>query len=258
MKWLLCLLIFICPLTVTAHQKVRLTNGEWPPYLSEHLPHHGCASHIVKEAFSAVGIEIEYGFFPWQRSYEYAKNGKDPSGQIWHGSLVWVPTENRTRHFLYTDAVVTDHEVLFHLKNRSLEWNEISDLQGKTIGGTQHTVYPNLEEADRRGILHLEKSGTYETLFKRLLLQRIDAVPHVKNVAQYLLRTSLTQYERSQITFSPTVLQKREYHVILTKRLEKNKELIQLFNKGLKIIKENGKYYEYFHNLSVGKYDSSD
>ena len=37
-----------------ASEEIRLTSGEWAPYLSEHLPHFGFASHVVKEACVAL------------------------------------------------------------------------------------------------------------------------------------------------------------------------------------------------------------
>ncbi|MDG3085119.1 hypothetical protein P7F88_02995 [Vibrio hannami] len=70
---------------------VNVTTGEWAPYTSQNLPHGGLANHIVSEAFSAVGIKTNFGFFPWRRSYLYVKNGQDdkkkngmhlPSGYI--------------------------------------------------------------------------------------------------------------------------------------------------------------------------------
>ncbi len=63
------MLIVGCGVTAAQTSKViRLTNGEWQPYLSEDTPHHGFASHIVTEAFALVGVEVEYGFFPWSRA----------------------------------------------------------------------------------------------------------------------------------------------------------------------------------------------
>ncbi len=56
-------------------ETIRLTNGEWQPNLSKDTPHYGFASHIVTEAFALVGVEVEYGFFPWKRSYKIAKEG---------------------------------------------------------------------------------------------------------------------------------------------------------------------------------------
>ena len=44
---------------------IRLTNGEWQPYLSQDVAHHGFASHVVTEAFAQVGVDVEFGFFPW-------------------------------------------------------------------------------------------------------------------------------------------------------------------------------------------------
>ncbi|MBF0286992.1 MAG: transporter substrate-binding domain-containing protein [SAR324 cluster bacterium] len=238
-----------------ALEKIRITNGEWPPYLSEKLPHYGYASHLVQEAFAAVDIEVEYGFFPWKRSFKYAKDGKH-NNEVWHGSVVWVHTKERAQDFLYTDVVITDIEVLFHLKSVPLNWNTVDDLKGKYIGGTLHTVYPIFEQAEKQGILHIERAGNYNILFQRLLKRRIDAVPQVRNVGNFFLRTSLSSLERSQITFSPTVIQERKYHLMLTRKIERNKQLIKLFNEGLKKIKENSKYDVLFESLNQGVYDT--
>ncbi len=50
-----------------AAETIRLANGEWHSFLSKGAPHHGFASHIVTDAFALVGVEVEYGFFPWSR-----------------------------------------------------------------------------------------------------------------------------------------------------------------------------------------------
>ncbi|MBF0233705.1 MAG: hypothetical protein HQK65_11810 [Desulfamplus sp.] len=65
-----------------AKEIIRLTNGEWPPYLHKELKYYGVASRIVTEAFALEGITVEYDFFPWGRAYEYAKSGE------WNGSLI--------------------------------------------------------------------------------------------------------------------------------------------------------------------------
>ena len=118
----------------TAIQRVRITNGEWAPYLSEYLPDHGFASHVVREAFARAGIEVVYGFFPWKRSFQLAAKG------IWDGSVVWVPTRARKTDFFFSKTVVRDNEYLFHLNHLDLNWHKIEDLEGLTIGGTLHTV----------------------------------------------------------------------------------------------------------------------
>lgn len=239
----------------SAGEIVKIANGEWPPYLSVNLPHHGFASHVVEEAFAAVGLNVRYGFYPWKRSYQYAKDGKDNRGKIWHGTVVWVYTEERAKHFLYSDPVIIDTELLFHLKSRPLEWKVVDDLKGMTIGGTLHTVYPVFEEAEQRGILKIDRGGNYDVLFQKLRWQDIDAVPQVKQVGRYFLNTALSDEERSRITFSPTVVQERKYSLILSRQVPQNRRLLQLFNEGLHLIRSNGRYAELHKELEQGKYD---
>ncbi|MCX4029126.1 transporter substrate-binding domain-containing protein [Endozoicomonas sp. SM1973] len=240
----------------TAITTINLTNGEWPPYLGQLLPHHGFASHIVSKAFSSVGIKVHYSFFPWPRAYHYALAGTGIN-QTWHGTLVWVYTSDRANHFIYSDPVVKDEEVLFHLKNTPLQgWQHVDDLKGQVIGGTRHTAYPFFENAEQKGILRLERAGNYFDLFNRLLGKRIDAIPQVKQVGQYYLRTQYTPQQNALITSAPKVIQTREYSLMINKKLPGNKQLIKQFNKGLKIIKQNGTYSRLYEQLTSGFYDT--
>ncbi|MBU2711113.1 hypothetical protein [Zooshikella harenae] len=99
---------------VTA-EKIKITIGEYSPYLAEELKFNGVAAHIVQEAFALVGINVEYGFFPWARSYEYAKFGR------WDGTIIWVYTEERARDFYYSDPIIEGPAVFFHLTSTSFE-----------------------------------------------------------------------------------------------------------------------------------------
>jgi polar amino acid transport system substrate-binding protein len=249
---LLFSLILSC--SACARETIRLTNGEWPPYLSEHLPHYGYASHLITEAFASVGVDVEYGFFPWRRSLQYAKDGGG-SGAVWHGSVVWVYNSERAESFIFTDVVMTDAQVLFYLKSNPLPWTIIDDLRGKRIGGTLHTYYPQLEAAEKNGTIYLERAGDYQTLFRRLLAGRIDAVPHTWNVGRYFMKNNLTNTQFERITYSPTVMQSKELHVLLSKRYPQNSRFEALFNQGLENIKANGTYQRIQEALQSGVYD---
>lgn len=58
----ICIVIFSLS-SLANSETVRLANGEYPPYCSEHLPHYGIWSHIVTEAFALKGLTVEYEFF---------------------------------------------------------------------------------------------------------------------------------------------------------------------------------------------------
>lgn len=232
-----------------ATDRIELANGEWAPYLSENLPHCGAASHIVTEAFSAVGVNTHYAFYPWKRSYKLAREG------VVNGTLVWVYTEDRAKDFFYTDVVITDYEYLFHLKEKPLVWKSVEDLGGMTIGATLHTVYPTLETAAAKNMLTIERAGNYDNLYHRLLKHRIDAIPQVSQVGNYYIRTTLSPGEQNRITYSPTVVQERSYHLILSRKNENSKRFVDRFNEGLSIIKSNGTYASIIDNLVNGAYD---
>lgn len=233
----------------SAGEVIRLTNGEWPPYLSEKLPHHGAASHLVTEAYKAVGVTVQYGFFPWKRSYQMARRGS------WQGTLVWVHTAQRAEDFYYSAVVIRDPEYLFHLKAKPLVWQTPADLAGLTIGATLHTAYPSLEAAAADGILRLERAGNYDTLYQRLLKHRIDAIPQVSQVGRYYQQMTLTPTQRARITASPTVVQERQYHLILSRQAAGSQAFIERFDEGLRAIRANGTYARIMDGLQKGSYD---
>jgi len=88
-KWLVVMLvIFNNSNSSFAGETIRLSNGEFLPYLSEDLKYYGVLSRIVSEAFALEDIEVKYWFFPWGRAIAVAENG------AWDGSLGWVGLEN--------------------------------------------------------------------------------------------------------------------------------------------------------------------
>lgn len=249
------LMIIFLYISVTgqAAEIVRLSNGEWPPYLSEKLPNQGAASHIVRLAFKEVGLETEYIFKPWKRSYLYAERGFAENG-VCHGSVVWVYTPQRSKSFYYTNVVIEETEVLFYRKNNPVVWESVDDLAGKKIGGTMHTAYPLFEEAEKRGIFTLQRAGNYDTLFERLLAGRIDAIPQVYHVGQHFLRNNLTESQREEIAFHPRIVDNRKYHLIISKKSDPDARLVNLFNRGLERIKNNGLYDQVLSDITKGLY----
>ena len=238
----------------SAQRTVKLANGEYPPINSRHLPYYGAGSHIVSAAFEAVGIKVEYGFFPWKRAYSYAQHGIGLNNEKWNGTLLWIYTEERARYFLYSNPVFEDTEVLYHLKSTPLKWNRVEDLKGLTIGGTPYTSYRSLEAAESEGIIKLSISGNDRSLFRKLLFNHVDAVPQTKYVGRYYLFTSLSDQERDQITFSPNPLEYKVYYLLLSKKIPENKFLLKEFNRGLNIIKNNGIYSSIIKALETEKY----
>jgi len=219
---------------------IRLTNGEWPPYLSQDLEHYGVVSRIVTEAFALEGVRVEYSFFPWKRAYELAKEGE------WDGSVVWLRMPEREKYFYYSEPAVYCNYVFWHLKSCEFDWDNIEELEGVTIGGTwgyfYEEAFSNLEKA---GKVRVEWVSLDELNFEKLLKGRIDIYPQDIYVGHSMLQQNFTPQQIQLLTYHPRSIRVDPMCLILSRKVEKNERLLILFNSGLERLRQSGKLDEY-------------
>lgn len=236
---------------VLAEETVRITNGEWPPYLSKDLKGYGIASRIVTEAFALEGIKVEYGFFPWKRAFYLAEKGE------WDGAAVWLRSPERERDFYLSDPIVKSSYVFFHLKSFGFNWKNIDDLRGLKIGATIGYDYgEKFEKAEKDGIINVVRVPSDEQNLMKLLHGRIDIFPLDMEVGYTMLYKMYKPETISMITNHSLPLRADPLHLLLTKKNGKNAKLMELFNKGLKKLGEKGeidKFFEEARTESVKK-----
>ena len=250
---LLCLVIAMTQ-AASAGETIRITNGEWTPYLSEHLPHYGVSSHIVTEAFALVDVEVEYGFFPWKRSFKLAK-----SGEKWDGSAVWYYSEERARHFHYSDAVNQVEMAFFHLKDASFDWETMEDLKDTKIGATLEYFYgTEFKDAVDAKIIRPEWVATDELNLRKLFKGRIDVFPGAVLVTYRQIRNTLGEEDAARFEHHPKLIRSSPLHLILAKANPDNERFTELFNRGLRLLKESGRYDEIVADGIAGKYTGAD
>lgn len=226
---------------------VRITNGEWPPFTSEHLPDNGPLSRIVAEAFALEGVKVEYGYFPWKRAYDYARTGK------WDGSIGWAPTPRHVQDFQMSTPVIMVDKALFHLKNVPFDWQTIGDLRGWKVGATAGYSYgEDWDNAVKEGRLPVEEVTVDEQNIRKLLLRRVDVIAMEVDVANYLVRTRLTPEEAAMIVQHPKLLMQTPICLALSRNTARAAELTARFNRGLQRLKESGAYDRYLGDLHVG------
>ena len=232
-----------------AEETIRISTGEYPPYLSEHLPYNGVGLRIIKEAFALEGIKVEYGFFPWKRSYKLAKTGE------WDASATWGHNAERDKYFYFSDPLYPAVSVFFHLKSYKFDWNTLDDLKELSIGATTTYVYtPKFLEAIEKQTLNIELISSDELNFRKLLKGRTDIFPLNIDVAFSLLASKFSQDERESITYHPRELYNIQAHLIFSKKNERNIRMLSLFNKGLKKLRRSGSFSEYFKGIQRGEY----
>lgn len=237
----LALLLLIVVLgSAHAADTVRLTNGEWPPYLGEDLPHHGVASRIVAEAFALQNVEVQWEFHPWARSLKMAEQGTRD------GSAVWLSNHEREQRFHISDPVVESGYYLFHRKNRHFDWSSVEDLRGLRIAATRGYDYGDaFQQAEAAGEIDVVRLTGDEQGLRQLLAGRIDLFPVDKVVGFDLLYQHFSAAERRLLSFHPVPLRSDSLHLLLSREVPGNAELMQRFNQGLARLRDSGKISQY-------------
>lgn len=239
MRYLLAMLTLLFG-SLQAAEPVRLTNGEWPPYLGETLPHHGVASRIVAEAFALQGIEVRWEFHPWARSLKMAEQGQR------HGSAVWFHSPEREQRFHISEPVLESGYYLFHRTDLVFDWSEIEDLRGLRIAVTRGFDHGEaFQRAEAAGELQVTQLTSDELGLRQLLAGRFDLFPVDKVVGFDLLHQKFSAAERQRLTFHPKPLRSASMHLLLSREVAGNAELMQRFNQGLKQLRDSGKVSQY-------------
>ena len=239
------------PQRIVAEETVSLTNGEWPPYYGEHLPHYGSDSQIVTEAFALSGVTVKYQFFPWARALNMARDDSE-----FDGGVGWGSSAEYQKDFYISEPSSTYQMVFFHRKDFPFHWTTYADLKGLRIGLTLEYDYPEeLQKMIANGTIKADWAAKDEFNFKKLLSGRIDAYVDDKLVGLLVMKRIFTLAEMDQLTYHKTMLKEESLHLVLSKKNARNQQLIILFNEGLKRLKESGRYDEIQQAALQGAYN---
>jgi polar amino acid transport system substrate-binding protein len=229
---------------------IKITNGEWEPYLSQYAYEYGLASHIVSESFKLEGIVVKWGFYPWKRSYELAKKGK------WDASAVWWPTKETKQDFLISDPVVSTSFVFFYVKGRQFNWDSFNDLKGLNVGYTIGYGYgKEFMTAVKEKIFKIDKISSDEKNYKKLLHGRTDIFPNDPIVGYAQIRNSFTPEDVKRFTHHPKEFEKNTLNLIISKNCKNGRFFLEKFNSGLEKLKKSGRIDQMVKDLNAGKYD---
>ncbi|WP_281557160.1 ABC transporter substrate-binding protein [Thalassomonas sp. RHCl1] len=243
-KLLQSLCLFIAPIgsfSCLAQEVIRIATGEFPPYYSQRYENYGPTPAIVVQAFAHVNIKVEFGFFPWNRSLELAKNN------IWDATCCWFETPGWETDFYYSDAVRSREKIFFHLKSYPFKWQSFDDLKGIRIGTTVKYSYgAAFDAANKAGKLLIEPAPTNEMNLKKLLVGRIDIFPIDRLMGYQLLADLFTPEKIQLITHHPKILFSDSVRLLVSKKNPKNQYFIDKFNLGLKRLKESADYEPFF------------
>lgn len=228
--------------------ELQISAGEWPPFLSEALPHQGVVAHLIRDIFAEAGYQVSFSFLPWARAYHDSANGK------YAATAVWMLAEDRTKDFLYSEPVLSEQFVFFHLKQRRFDWQQLTDLRGMLLGGGLGYSYgPAFDQALENKVFKISRVGSTEQNFRRLAAGRIDVFAEEISVGYHTLNHQLPELADA-ISHHPKPLLVNQSFLLFPHNSADSSQLLQLFNQHLQQFKHSGRYQHYFDRLAQGGY----
>ncbi|MGB1291652.1 MAG: substrate-binding periplasmic protein [Pseudoalteromonas sp.] len=227
---------------------IEISAGEWPPFLSESLPEQGVIAHLIRDVFAQANIKVNFTFLPWGRAYH------DTQKQKYAATAVWMFEKERTNHFLFSDAVLNERFVFFHLQSRPFDWQSVNDLKGLILGGGLAYSYgAEFDKALEDEIFEISRVNSSVQNFKRLSMNRIDVFAEEQSVGYHVLNNELADIANT-ITHHPKPLLINQSFLLFPKDGEKSQQLLSIFNQQLAQFKKDGRYQSYFNGLDRGDY----
>lgn len=244
MRQLLFTLLMVMAGACFAQDRLRLTNGEWPPYLGSALPHHGVGSRIVEEAFATQGIDVSWEFYPWARALRLAESGERD------GSALWLRTPERLAAFYVSEPVLKSEYYLFYRTNAQLpKGAKIEHMRGLRVAAMIGYYYGEaFRKAEADGTLDVIRVPRETQALDLLLAARVDVVP-IDHIAAETILDSLSEEQRTAIVESPQVWRRESLHLMLSRKIPANAMRIQAFDRGLAELKARGTIAAYVKQM---------
>ena len=249
MKWFRLSLVSVLLCSVAAvhaaadQETIRITTGHWPPYIDEERPGGGFLAQIIREAFAAEDIQVEFSFFPWSRALALVKSRE------YQASAVWSCTADRKREFLYSAPILPYQYVFYHRREMPFDWDSLSDLAGMNVGLTQDYSYgETLSGAIESGLVDADVTTSDLANFRKLLLERIDLFPMDPVVGEAMIAEQLGPTARDRLEFHPHPLRSALYHLPFSRDDPEAGRLKRAFDRGLAKLRESGRYQEIIQN----------
>lgn len=217
----------------SATEKLRFTTCEWEPYYGSNLMNNGYITEITKEAFRAAGYEIDVWFVPWNRALHDARN------EHYDALLGLYHSEERAKWVEYSQPIESVKNVFFTLKDRIITYGSLKDLSAYRIGIERGYAYS--DEFDSANYLRKEPARKIEININKLLKGRLDLVAASKMVFLHNMKKKFPEKMHLIDVLDKPLTVNKIYNGFVKKK-SKHKKWTADFNRGLKIIKNNGLY----------------
>ncbi len=217
------------------------TGDDYPPFSTKNDPDGGAATSLVRAVFAELKLPVVVVIEPWTRGRVRAVEGQIDA------TFPYVPTPERLQQFRYSRPLATIKIRLFALQGTPLANLPMALVNGQTLciarGSTP--AIPSRRLLENQQVTQVESSDVAACL-KLLLARRVDIVQTHEQIAYRTLRQLDVPLESIQPMGGddPLSFEETGLHLIVSRSLPHGAELIETFDKGLALLRENGRFAE--------------
>ncbi|MBC7428100.1 MAG: transporter substrate-binding domain-containing protein [Bacteriovorax sp.] len=222
-------------------ETLKIVTGEFAPYSGENLNKGGVSTQVVKAIFDEVKQDISIEFIPWNRGMNNLKTG------LVAGSFPWTKNVEREVDLLYSEPIHKYKLVSFVRKDSSLLTTY--NLNGKKLCQPSGWDISFLDRTSAAKKITIERPISMESCLQMLSLGRVDVIVMNDHVGTDFINKLFPK--NSPITGIDNEYFGKKFllYFIVPKKYPNAKKIIADFNRGLALIKSNGKYENFVREL---------
>ena len=234
MKPFFLVLFSIIGFYARSQESYQIATIEYPPFYQDTQIDKGIACELVIEALKIEQKQVEFRFIPPMRML------LDINSNI---TLCGLGRDLQKDNIdIEVSDTIFNVQLSFLYDSRKhpngIQFSQLSDLKNYTIGVLSKSKTEELLKSHQHTALISNTSTT--GLAKQLVNNRIDLWATV-DIAGLMLMDELLPNDKVYYK-STKPFQVSEINVVIPKRMDKDKELLNAINSGIKILKENGEY----------------
>jgi len=236
----ICLFILLTSFCLNAGEEpVKFATGEWKPYVGEKMENYGFASEVISTACKASGLNYEYNFYPWKRAEKNVLIGSE------FATFPFKETPERLKKFNFSDTLYkSNYGILILKSNKKLQnfkYSKVEDLKGFRVGIVANTEPIKLPVKKAGGII--EEVPSSEKNIKKLEYGRLDFYIDDRAVIFQSINEIYNKKEiKKFVLLDEKFGEENEFKLMVSKKYPNSDKILKQFNKGLRLIKQNGEY----------------
>lgn len=220
------------PNEVADKSSIVIVTGQFPPLIDENRKDKGYISRLVTDAFAQVGIKTEFLFVPWGRALRMVELGREAA------VMYFDRNEQRAEFFTFSDPMLWDNWVLFHLENNDIHWQQLKDLSAYKIGATiSYTYTGDFYQLANENVLQVNWQPYDKQSWKMLMAGRLDIFANTES-AWYYAKQEFSPKNLARLVIHPKPLAAQLGHVLFSKAHPNGDYFREQFNLGFTQLKK--------------------